>query len=258
MRKLIVSLVMAVVLTAATVVPAMGAPVETPYTASVTVAQLISATLTDNGAGGVNFGTLDPGTTDNEEANQPGDSAVSLDIEAESNVAVKTGVKALYQDFGNDIAVTGSGTATGGDSTTVLVDSTADYVGDGVATGDYVYNITDGSWTTVTTVTDLNTLTCAALTGGTDGNFQSGDAYKVSTATTGQIDIQAADGDALWHSSDAVGSATSMLISYAQIGGDSTPGVFQGHEIYHWLSIPDGQAADTYSNYYYYKADTTL
>jgi hypothetical protein len=81
-----------------------------------------------------------------------------------------------------DWHVVGS-TATGGDSATVLIDSTADFQGTpAVLPGMLVRNVTDGSIATVKTVDSGTQLTMegAGLTGGTDNTFQSGDDYRIN------------------------------------------------------------------------------
>jgi len=89
-RKLLVSLLTAVALIALTAVPAMA--VEQTQPASVTVSTYISATITDAGDAGINFGSLDPGDTDQLEiaaTNTTG--AINITVAAETNVACKIG-----------------------------------------------------------------------------------------------------------------------------------------------------------------------
>jgi len=84
-RKILVSLLTAVALIALMAVPAMAAE-EVSKAATVTVSEYISFTVTDYGDAGINFGTLDPGTSDNPEAAQNGAGAVQLKVGAETNV----------------------------------------------------------------------------------------------------------------------------------------------------------------------------
>jgi len=90
--RLIVSLVIALMLVAVLAAPAMAA--EQGVGASVTVTEYISCTITDNGAGGLNFGSLDPGTTDEPEADQDGAGAVTIVVSADTNVDCDIEVKA--------------------------------------------------------------------------------------------------------------------------------------------------------------------
>ena len=66
--------------------------------ASVTVKTLISATITDNGNSGINFGAADPGTSDVEEEAQNGVGAVTVVIGSEVNVT-NTYVKTKCDDW---------------------------------------------------------------------------------------------------------------------------------------------------------------
>lgn len=90
--KLIVSLVIAMMLVAVLAAPAMAVSDTVP--ASVTVSEYISFTVTDNGAAGLQFGSLDPGTTNEPEAAQNGTGAVTLTVAAETNVGCDIQVKA--------------------------------------------------------------------------------------------------------------------------------------------------------------------
>jgi hypothetical protein len=66
-------------------------------------------------------------------------------------------------------------------SVSVLTDSSADFVTAGVVAGDTVWNVTDGSFGTVVSLT-ATTLTVDALAGGDGDDFQDGDEYYVETA----------------------------------------------------------------------------
>lgn len=84
MKKLLISLAMVLVLVAVMTMPVMAAY---EREASVTVNEFISFTITDNGATGINFDSVDPGTTDNPEFAQTASlGAVTLAIGAETNV----------------------------------------------------------------------------------------------------------------------------------------------------------------------------
>ena len=254
MKKVLISLGLAMVLVVAMTAPVMAAASEESETASVTVNAYISSTITDAGSAGINFGSLNPGTSDNPEAAQ--------------SVA----------------GVLATGTATGADSATVLVDSAATFIADGVVAGDTVNNTTDSSSGTVGTVDSETQLTLTAdLTGGTNNLFQSGDSYSVG-GTHGAINITVgaetnaackigvkgsgdfSDGgtnsfalsNAEWDDDETVGEDHDMTTTYAQIGGDTTAGVETSQELYHWISVPNGQAAAAYTTTFWYKADTTL
>ena len=73
-----------------------------------------------------------------------------------------------------------SGTVTTPDTAGVtLTDSTALFVTNGVSRGDVVENVTDGSHSTVLSVTSETELVTLALKGGTDNQYGSGDTYHV-------------------------------------------------------------------------------
>ena len=71
------------------------------------------------------------------------------------------------------------GTHTGGNNAATLTDSTADFLNWGVEVGDLITNTTDNNSSgTITAVTA--TAITVALTGGTDADFDTGDAYYVN------------------------------------------------------------------------------
>lgn len=74
-----------------------------------------------------------------------------------------------------------SGTHDGSNDSQDLVDSTADFPTDGSIRGEYVYNDTDGSYGIIADVLDSNTIAFESpgLQGGTDDDFDSGDAYRI-------------------------------------------------------------------------------
>lgn len=96
------------------------------------------------------------------------------------------------------------GTATTGTTGTTLIDNTADFVTDGIAAGDFVYNTNDDTKTTVSSVTDLNTL---VLNGSI---FAVGEAYSI--------------GDSLGN------SIYEVTVSNTITNNDGTP--FEGHVIW--------------------------
>ena len=84
-------------------------------------------------------------------------------------------------------SVVSSGTATGGSETT-LVDSTATFITDGVAAGDYVVNDTDFSIGRILTIPSETTVTVGRQidpgTGTTIYENESGSTYRIVTATS--------------------------------------------------------------------------
>ena len=165
MKKTLTSLVLVLMLVAVMTTPVMAA--EDSKTASVTVNEYISFTVTDAGAAGINFGSLNQGTTDNPEADQGVAGAVTLTVAAETNVDC-------------NIQTKGSG------------------------------DFTDGTHT-------------VALS------------------------------NAKWDKDSDVIGATTMTTSYATID-TSTAGSAKSVDVWHWLSIPSGQYAATYTTTFYYQA----
>ena len=159
--RLIAGLVVALMLVVTMAVPAMAVEVGTG--ATVTVNEYINFTVTDYGSAGLDFGSLNPGTTDNAEANAP---AVKLTVAAETNVDC-------------DIEVKGT---------------------------DFTY----------------------------------------STYTI-------AINNAKWDTDSVVTGATAMSTAYVTIT-TSTAGALTEQDVWHWLSIPSGQAAGSYSSTFTYQA----
>ena len=76
--------------------------------------------------------------------------------------------------------VDSSGTVTTLDTTgTVLIDSTATFISDGIVAGDTVVNVTDASITSVLRVDSETQLTTFVLQSGADNQFDVSDSYKV-------------------------------------------------------------------------------
>jgi hypothetical protein len=73
--------------------------------ASVEVSEYISITITDNGTAGINFGTVNPGTTDNPDINSiagSGNSTIRITVDAGSNANVDiqiSGTDFIATDF---------------------------------------------------------------------------------------------------------------------------------------------------------------
>ena len=100
MKKVLISLTVALMLVMLMAAPAMA--VEQTKTASVTVNSYISFTVTDNGAAGVNFGSLDPGATDQPESAQSAiEGALQLTVGSETNQDVTISLKGT--DFSDGI-----------------------------------------------------------------------------------------------------------------------------------------------------------
>jgi hypothetical protein len=104
-------------------------------------------------------------------------------------------VEAVSTDVDDVGSLVSSGTATGGSFTT-LVDTGANFTGDGVSVGDIVINDTNGEWGTVNEVTSATTLTHTQMTSASTVQTikplvrshpnESGDTYRVaSSADTG-------------------------------------------------------------------------
>jgi len=103
--KLIAGLIVALMLVVTMAVPAMA--VEVGKGATVTVNEYISFTVTDPGATGLVFGSLDPGDDDQPEAAQNSSGAVTLTVAAETNVDCNIQVKATdFTGTGGTLAIT--------------------------------------------------------------------------------------------------------------------------------------------------------
>lgn len=168
MRKRCAALALALAISLATAVafPAPAAAVENGVGAEVIVTTLINFTVQDNGAPGLRFGSLYPGSANSPELAQGGRGAVTLSIGAETNVRVQLGARA------ND--------------------------------------------------------------------FTSADnALAISNAK--------------WHTSNDASAAFAMATTYTRVGNLNAGGFL---DLWHWLSIPLGQAPGTYSTTFYYQAVT--
>ena len=94
-------------------------------------------------------------------------------------------VEAVSTDVDDVGSLVSSGTATGG-STTTLVDSGANFTGDGVAVGDVVINDTNGEWGTInvvaaTTLTHTPMTNASTVSPASNPN-ESGDTYRVASS----------------------------------------------------------------------------
>lgn len=93
MKKLLISAVLALTLIALMAAPVM-ADQEQSTTASVSVNEVVSITLSDAGASGINFGSLNQGDTDEGDLDQSdGTPAIAVVVESETNVNVDIGIK---------------------------------------------------------------------------------------------------------------------------------------------------------------------
>jgi len=71
-----------------------------------------------------------------------------------------------------------AGSHTGSVDAAILTDENADFVNDGIETGDLIFNTTDGSYGSITAVTA--TTISATLTGGSDNDWDTDDGYTTS------------------------------------------------------------------------------
>jgi hypothetical protein len=101
MKKRIISiLAIAALLVASIAVPCVAATQE-DIPASVTVSEYISITISDTEPEGINFGTLNPGTTDNIEENS-GEFTPSLSITVEPDSNANVNLLISGTDFDDD------------------------------------------------------------------------------------------------------------------------------------------------------------
>jgi len=102
MKKLLISLALVLMLVAVVVMPVMAA--EDSRMASVTVNEYKSVTFIDNGAAGLDFGSLNPGAEKQAEAASP---SITIAAAAENNTDVEVFLKgADFTDGGtNNFAV---------------------------------------------------------------------------------------------------------------------------------------------------------
>jgi hypothetical protein len=92
-KKIIISAVMALMLVAVMVTPVMAAT-EQSVGASVTVGQVISITLTDAGAAGINFGPVTPPVTEQGDvAQSSGTPAIKVVVAPETNTNVDISIR---------------------------------------------------------------------------------------------------------------------------------------------------------------------
>jgi hypothetical protein len=92
MKKLLISLAIAAAMIGIMVSPVMAAS-EQQVGASVTVGEVISITLSGPGAGGVSFGTVQPGNLAEATGQSAGTPSISVDVSAETNTDVDISIK---------------------------------------------------------------------------------------------------------------------------------------------------------------------
>lgn len=94
MKKILVSLVSVLLILGIVSVAIAATFQESAVTASASVNQFVSITLTDAGVAGVNFGSLDPGTSDTPDAAQTSViPAIKVTNDVVSNVNIKVNAK---------------------------------------------------------------------------------------------------------------------------------------------------------------------
>lgn len=134
------------------------------------------------------------------------------------------------------IVVSGTHTGSGG-SLTTLNDSTATFQTDGVLVGTAILNTTDGSAAAVVSVNSQTQITTTALTGGTDNDFDNGDAYATekpdplryigrylaslqsfveTTALSGSVPVGIDDGICIWTTRAAIDCTGAFTLTYVQ------------------------------------------
>ena len=124
MKKLLISVSLALMLVSIMAIPAMAA--EQSVGASVEVNEVISATITDNGDTGLIFGSMSQSETDKAEAAQNGVGAVTIVVAAETNVNCDIEVKATdFTGTGSTLAITNAKYGT----TNVVGSATAAWAG---------------------------------------------------------------------------------------------------------------------------------
>ena len=98
MKKAILGCIIALVLVATITIPAMAETSD--LTASVTVTEFASVTITDNGAAGLSFGNLEPGTVMQAETSSP---SVTVTAAAENNVDMNITISGIdFSDGGTN------------------------------------------------------------------------------------------------------------------------------------------------------------
>jgi len=123
-----------------------------------------------------------------------------------------------YVDATDPIMKSGTSATTSGttDGTTAnkLVDSGADFVTDGIVAGQFVHNTTDDTYSIITAIDDLHTLSLERDV------IVSGEAYDVGTANFGGTDGQVmVEIPKFWYKESLVGTVKSWYISLTYISG---------------------------------------
>jgi hypothetical protein len=94
MKRILISLFLSLLLVSIMALPAMADEVTQEVGASVSIGEIISATIVDNGDSGLLFGSMAKGEGYKAEAAQNGIGAVTITVAAETNVDCAIGVKA--------------------------------------------------------------------------------------------------------------------------------------------------------------------
>ena len=108
MKRVLISLAIVTMLIATIVMPAMA--VEVGKDAVVTVTEVLDISITDTGDDGIQFGTLDPDTSDNPDVDQSmandDTPAIAITINTGTNVNCDINIKGT--DFHSTIPITGA------------------------------------------------------------------------------------------------------------------------------------------------------
>jgi len=96
------------------------------------------------------------------------------------------------------------GIATGGDSATILIDSTATFLSAGLKVGAVVRNATDGSAAVIVSVDSNIQITTSALSGGTDDTYQADDEYEIDLDVNPSIGTSSPDMEVSIHDEDYI------------------------------------------------------
>jgi hypothetical protein len=133
MKKIIISAVLALMLVAVLAVPAMGDDI----TASVTVTEYASVTVTDNGTAGLSFGSMTPGQDMKAEAASP---SVTVTAAAENNIDLDIKVSGTdFSDGGsNSFSIGNAYYNTASDSGSASAMSTTPATVDTLSAGEHV------------------------------------------------------------------------------------------------------------------------
>ena len=164
-----------------------------------------------------------------------------------------------YVDTDNPIMKDGTTVTTTGttDGTTAykLVDTGADFVTDGIAAGQFAYNSTDDTYSIITAIDDLNTLSLER------DIFITGELYDIGTANFGGTDGQVmVEIPKFYYKHTLVGTLNSWYISKYDLSGFELHPAFwkDGQEVdYRYISAFEGSMWDATTSAMVAKADIT-